>query len=205
MKLKTLIKVPTNVRIAFSGGVDSLVAAHYYKKLNLNVELWHFNHECEHSDLIEHQCRERANSLGLPIVVGTFSDYGKFEKNQSLEDAWRRGRYNFLRSSEVACVTAHHLDDAVETWIWSALHGNPKLIPMKDDVMYRPFLIIRKDKLYDYAELYDLNPVDDPYNRELDLTRNYMRANMMEHVLRINPGVHKVIKKKYLKEISNRK
>ena len=202
MKLKTLMKLPTTVRIAFSGGVDSLVAAHYYGVfLNLNVELWHFNHGCQYSDQIEKECRALAdNILKLPIVVGNVK--GDRSKGQSLEDFWRRERYSFLRSSSIPFATAHHLDDSVEGWCMSAMHGNPKLIPYKDDLVYRPFLIVRKEKLQEYADAHDLYPVYDPYNDDLHLTRNYVRANMMEHVLKINPGIHKVIKKKYLQEIA---
>ena len=36
-----------------------------------------------------------------------------------------------------------------------------------------------------------------------DLTRNYIRANIMEHAYRINPGLKKVIRKKYLNEKTN--
>lgn len=199
MKLKTLIKVPTNVRIAFSGGVDSLVAAHYYKKLNLNVELWHFNHECEYSDLIEDQCRERAKSLGLPIVVGNYSVYTDDENDKrSTEDRWRRARYRFLRSNNMPFITAHHLDDAVETWLFTSIHGNPKLIPVSDDLVLRPFLPIRKRTLEEYANKYNLVPVRDEYNFDQSKMRNYMRFNLIQHVLVVNPGLHKTIKKKYL-------
>lgn len=193
-----------NLKLAFSGGVDSLAAAHFFRRRK-DLTLYHFNHGCEYSDQIAEECIEKANELGLPIIIGRIR--GKRKKNQSLEDFWRRERYRFLyEESGVDVVTAHHLDDAIETWIWSSLHGESKLIqPMqshmvndKHNYLHRPFLLTPKRELVDYAERHGLKPVHDPYNEELHLTRNYIRANMMEHVRVVNPGIEKVIRKKYL-------
>ncbi len=125
---------------------------------------------------------------------------GSPNKGQSLEDFWRRARYRFLRSFPEQFITCHHLDDAVETWVWSSLHGNPKIIPVSDAKVIRPFLITEKQDFQNYADRHGLVAVDDPYNRDFSLTRNYIRANIMEHAYRINPGLKKVIRKKYLNE-----
>lgn len=192
------------LKIAFSGGVDSLVAAHFYRR-RTDVVLCHFNHGCEYSDQIAEECIEKAKELELPIIIGNIRR--KRKKNQSLEEFWRRERYRFLyEESGVDVVTAHHLDDAIETWVWSSLHGESKLIhPMrayevndKYNWLHRPFLLTPKRELVEYAERHGLKAVHDPYNEELHLTRNYIRHNMMEHVLKVNPGIEKVIRKKYL-------
>lgn len=195
--INLLMKVPRKINIAFSGGVDSLVASHFFNKGKHDITLLHFNHGCEYSDAIEQQCRERAESLSVPIIVKTI-EQGEPNKGQSLEDYWRRARYRFLRSFDEQFITCHHLDDAVETWVWSALHGNPKIIPASDDKVLRPFLITPKSTLVEYADRHNLIAVDDPYNRDYSLTRNYIRVNIMEHAYKVNPGLNKVIKKKYL-------
>lgn len=200
--LKLLTKIPRRINLAFSGGVDSLVVAHFLAKGKHDVTLLHFNHGCQYSDEIEKQCVERAESLSLPIVVTHMAE-GTPNKGQSLEDYWRRSRYRFLRSYDDQFITCHHLDDAVETWIWSCLHGNPKLIPIKDDKVLRPFLTTEKAQFQEYAKKHGLVAVDDPYNRDYSLTRNYIRANMIEHAYKINPGLGKVIRKKYLAEVAN--
>lgn len=194
---KLSCKIPRKVNLAFSGGVDSLVAAHFLKRGKHDVTLLHFNHGCEYSNEIERRCREEAAKLNLPIIVGIIS--GEQSKGQSLEDLWRRARYRFLRSFDDKFITVHTLDDSVETWIWSSCHGEGKIIPLSDDKVIRPFLLTKKDSIIEYAAKNELTPVDDPFNRDLHLTRNYMRANMMTHVYRINPGIDKVIRKKYLK------
>lgn len=197
--IQLLTKIPRKINLAFSGGVDSLAAAHFLQR-NHDVTLLHFNHGCEYSDEIEWNCRHRVeNHLdGVPIIVKKIEE-GQPAKGQSLEDYWRRARYKFLRSFDDPFITCHHLDDAVETWIWSSLHGEGKLIPFKDDKVIRPFLLTEKSQLIEYARKNSLIPVGDPYNFDNSLTRNYIRANIMQHAYVVNPGLKKVIRKKYLK------
>lgn len=189
-------KIPHKVNLAFSGGVDSLAVAHFLKMGKRDVTLLHFNHGNSYSNDMEQQCRDRAEQLGLPIIVGNISESRK--EKQSMEDFWRRARYRFLRSFDDNFITCHHLDDAVETWVWSSLHGEGKLIPVSDDKLIRPFLLTKKQKFIEYTNRYNLSPVDDPSNGDPHLMRNYMRVNMMEQIYHINPGIDKVIRKKYL-------
>lgn len=199
--IKTATKIPHKVCLAFSGGIDSLAAAHFLAAGKKNVTLLHFNHGCEYSDGIAVQCQVKAEELGLPIFIGHIGD-GTTPKGESLENFWRRARYKFLRnyanSVDQKLITCHHLDDAVETWIWSSLHGEGKVIPVEDNTVIRPFLLTEKQGFIDYAHSRGLIAVDDPYNDELHLTRNYIRANMMQHAYYVNPGLKKVIRKKYL-------
>lgn len=198
--MKLLCEVPNEVYIAFSGGVDSLVAAHFFKRGRKKVHLLHFHHGCQYSDAIMEECKQRADELGLPLTVGV-NDAGP-PTGISLEEFWRDQRYKFLKPySQIApVVTCHHLDDAVETWVWSALHGEPKLIPVRRRNFIRPFLVTEKQWFISYAERHGLVPVHDPYNEEYHLTRNYIRRNIIPHALHINPGLRKVIRKKYLCE-----
>jgi len=64
--------------------------------------------------------------------------------------------------------------------------------------LVRPFLLTKKEQFERLVEHHGLSPVEDKYNDNMDLTRNYIRHVMMPHVLKINPGIEKVIKKKYL-------
>lgn len=208
IQLATKIPKGKTVYIAFSGGVDSLCAALYYRNKGFDVQLLHFNHGCEYSNGIEEGCRKLSEALELDIVVG-YNDTPPKPK-QSIEDAWRRARYRFLYSclpENGYLVTAHHLNDAVETWIWSSMHGEGKVIEPHQEIVYddklcnlvRPFLISTKSELEKYVENSGMHPVPDAYNKDNSLTRNYIRNVMMPHVLKINPGIEKVIKKKYLK------
>lgn len=202
-------KVPKGetVYIAFSGGVDSLAAALYYRNKGFDVKLLHFNHGCEYSEEIEEGCRRLSDEIGVPILVGYNDALPK--PKQSIEDAWRRARYRFLYSTVPAgsyIVTAHHIQDSIETWVWSSMHGEGKIIEPHQEVNYngntynlvRPFLLNTKEKLIEYVRNSGYQEVPDEYNKKNELTRNYIRNVMMPHVLKINPGIEKVIRKKYI-------
>lgn len=199
IKLNTTL--PSNFYLAFSGGVDSLAAAHFLKNGKKNFTLLHFNHGCEYSDEIEMQCKSRAESLGLNLTVAKITK--KTTNKKSLEEHWRDERYSFFRrfaSVDTPVLTCHHLDDSVESWIWSSLHGKPHIIkPSVDDgAILRPFLMTEKESFRSYAMRHALKPVDDPFNEDYDLTRNYIRSNIIPHAYAVNPGLKKVILKKYL-------
>ena len=193
---RILTKIPNEVGIAFSGGVDSLAVAKFLKNGNKDVTLYHFNHGCQYSNDIEEQCRESAKSLNCNIIVAGYD--GERKNGQSLEDAWRRARYRFLRSFDQKIITAHHISDAIETWVWSCLHGEGKLIPVESGNIIRPFLTTEKTVFENYCKNNNLQVVEDEMNKDLHLMRNYMRANVMQHLYHINPGLKKVIRKKYL-------
>ena len=107
-------------------------------------------------------------------------------------------RYSFFAKVNLPIITCHHLDDAVESWVFTSMHGNPFLIPHKRDNFIRPFLITEKSELSYWAITKNVPYISDPSNNETKYQRNYIRHKMMPHVLRINPGIKKTIKKKYL-------
>ena len=202
--IKMITTVPHEITIAFSGGVDSLAIAHFLKAGKRKITLAHFNHGCPVSDKIEQGCRELADQLQLPIIVKRIDD-PVVPSGSSVEDYWRRNRYRWLRLLDCRVLTGHHLDDAMETWLWSAIHGDPKLIPVESGNILRPFLTTPKREFEAYCKRHKLTAIHDECNDDLSLTRNYMRANLMPVVENINPGFEKVIRKKYLQTNLNKR
>lgn len=202
--IRFIHNVPMEVCIAFSGGVDSLAVAHFLKRGGRKITLLHFNHGCQYSDRIQAECETMAQSLGLPIVIGHAQ--GERSKGQSLEDFWRRSRYRFMReyckAHEKRLVVAHHLNDSIEGWIFSSLHGTPKLIPVYDDVLIRPFLTTPKAEFIKYCERHGLTPVHDEFNFDMHVTRNFIRKEIIPAAYKVNPGLEKVIRKMYLTQTS---
>lgn len=200
-------KIPKKINLAFSGGIDSLSAAIFLKNGRRDVTLLHFNHGNSYSNDMEMQCREVARKLDMPIQVGTLIN--EMPKGMSKEDYWRRERYSFLRSFDEQFITCHHLTDAVETWVWSSLHGDGKLIPIKDELVLRPFLMTTKEQLanfyYNNDKLTINDIVLDPSNNDTSYMRNYMRKYIMPHITNVNPGINTVIRKKYLNLIKESK
>ncbi|MDB4337538.1 hypothetical protein OAA09_00810, partial [bacterium] len=114
-------------------------------------------------------------------------------------------RYEFFESAtDRPIITAHHLGDVVENWIFTSLNGNPFLIPSQRDQFIRPFLSTEKKDFESWCNRKNVPFITDPSNLENKYRRNYIRNVMMPHVEQINPGIKKTIKKKVIYEDSRR-
>ena len=81
----------------------------------------------------------------------------------------------------------------------SSFHGLGKIIPFKrGENIFRPFLMTEKSVIRKYAESKSLNWIEDPSNQHTNFMRNYVRKNVMPHVLKVNPGIRTTIRKKML-------
>jgi tRNA(Ile)-lysidine synthase len=98
-------------------------------------------------------------------------------------------------------VTCHHLDDVAETWLFTSLNGTPKLIPSRRDNYLRPFLQTRKAVFEDWCDRKEVPYHCDESNNDTRFNRNYIRHELMPKALRVNPGLHKVLRKKIRKEL----
>ena len=186
---------PKDVAIAVSGGCDSMAVLDFLRK-SRNVTALHFNHNTPGADtyqaLVEKYCAEHA----IPLVIGSLEEVP--DEGDSLEDFWRRERYAFFEEARslLPVITCHHLDDVAETWLFTSLHGTPRLIPSRRGPYLRPFLETRKAVLEDWCERKDVPYIEDPSNEDTRFMRNYIRHELMPKALRVNPGLHKVLRKK---------
>lgn len=189
-------KLPREIYVACSGGVDSMAAVDFLKR-NHDVFVLYFNHGTHHGmkamKFVNNYCAD--NDIGF--LTNTGIDREK-HPNESQEEYWRSIRYDWLeRCTERQIVTAHHLDDCVETWVMSSMHGTGKIIPYsRNDRVLRPFRMTRKRDLELWCNLKNVPYITDDSNTDTCYTRNYVRHEMMPHILRVNPGIHKVIAKK---------
>ena len=195
--IKVQGKLPRKVYVACSGGVDSMAIVDFLKR-NHDVFVLHYNHRSLISDaamsFVCNYCVE--NDIGF--LTNVYEDKPMRLKTDSQEEYWRKCRYNWLeRCTERQIITGHHLDDCVETWVWSSMHGTPKIIPYnRTNRVLRPFRLTRKRDLKLWADLNNVPHIEDESNKNTCFTRNYIRHQMMPNVLKVNPGIHKVIAKK---------
>jgi len=193
-------KLPREIYVACSGGVDSMAAVDFLKR-NHDVFVLYFNHGTHHGmkamKFVNNYCAD--NDIGFLTNTGTNRE--KHPK-ESQEEYWRSIRYDWLElCTERPIVTAHHLDDCVETWVWSSMHGTGKIIPYnRNDRILRPFRMTRKRDLELWANLKNVPYITDDSNTDTCYTRNYIRHEMMPNVLRVNPGIYKTISKKVTKD-----
>ena len=194
--IKVQGSIPRNIAVAVSGGVDSVALLDFLSK-NHKVTVLHVDHGTANGEkartFVESLCADNQHEL----LIHTVTD--KKPANQSYEEFWRNERYSFFHSYQGTVITGHHLNDCVETWIWSSMHGEGKIIPYANKNVIRPFRATKKADFLSWAQRKDLCWVEDESNKDTSYTRNYIRHEAMPHMLRINPGLEKVIKKKVLK------
>lgn len=190
--LKLLYPLPKQLTVAFSGGLDSVAVTDFLSRKH-DVTCAFFHHGTENSeramDFVAHYCSDRK----LPLLVGFIRQPNK-PKELSTEEHWRNERYDFF-STLGPVVTAHHLDDCIETYVWSALHGKPKVIPLTRNNIIRPFLTTYKSEFRNWCERKNLNWCEDTSNEDTKYMRNYVRKHIIPHALQVNPGLGTVVKK----------
>lgn len=186
-------KLPEHVYVACSGGVDSMTAIDFLSRRHKVTAVFY-----HHGNLLaEKEHFFIKNNLPKNIrVVTEFNRDTEKPAFLSNEEYWRNCRYKFFKSLDVPVITCHHLDDCVETWIWSSLHGEGKIIPFRNENVIRPFRATRKQAFIDWAEKHNVPHFEDPSNQDTKFMRNFIRHELMPKALVVNPGLHKVIKKK---------
>lgn len=189
--IKLLFPLPKHVTVAFSGGVDSVAVVDFLSKKH-DVTCAFFHHGTSNSenafDFVTKFCSDRK----LPLYLGMLND--EKPKDLSYEEFWRNERYKFLATLGPV-ITAHHLDDCVETYIWSSLHGKPKVPNLIRGNVIRPFLTTPKSELVDWCVRKEIKWCEDLSNNDEKYTRNYIRKNLIPHAFHVNPGLYKTVKK----------
>ena len=201
--IKLASKIPNNVYIAVSGGLDSMVALDFLgRSKNRNIEVLHFNHGTEHGRLAEDFVTDFCAKNGINYYVGQISSSKK--RGESPEEYWRRERYCFFNKfKDKKIITCHHLDDQVENYIFTMLNGREMLIPYERDNFIRPFLSSSKEELKSWAERKRVVYISDPSNYDLKYMRNLIRHELVPIARKVNPGLQKVVKKKVENLLNN--
>lgn len=189
--IRLSVPLPKKVTVACSGGVDSMAVVDFLRRKH-DVTIAYFNHGTFHGYEAHKFVAEYCSDNHIPMLFGTCRS--EKETNESREEYWRRERYDFLKELGPV-ITCHHLDDCVETYVWSSMHGTPKVIPMIRNNVLRPFLTTRKRDFENWCSVYDVPFIQDESNYDTKYMRNYIRNEMMPHVLKVNPGIHTLVKK----------
>ena len=195
-------KLPRDIVLACSGGVDSMAALDFLRR-NHRVTVAYFNHKTEHGQKAGAWLREQCRTKYTDVRYREHTIEGECPKDMSKEEWWRNERYAWFNGEAWkghTVVTAHHLDDCVETWIWSSMHGTAKIIPYTRQNVVRPFRLTRKRDFELWTNLNNIEYIEDDSNANICYTRNYIRHEMMPHVLKVNPGIHKLIAKRVRNE-----
>jgi len=206
----TDVKLPlqTPLVVAYSGGVDSTVllqaviayreqfdspihAVHVHHGLSDNAEQWakHCELQCRLEDVAFHLYR---------VDVDTGS-------RKSLEAEARKVRYNALLEvcDQIGGVLllGQHAEDQLETVLLQLKRGaGPQGLAGMGEVQYRgdtlimrPMLALEKAEIVAYAEEEMLQWVEDESNQQNSFDRNFLRNEIIPHLLARWPKLTKTV------------
>lgn len=169
--------------VAVSGGVDSVSLLHaLVGTVETNTHKFvvaHFDHGIRADSRAD---RILAQDLASRYKVPFVYDEGKLGR-QASEDVARKARYKFLRQTKKATgasmiITAHHIDDELETAVFNLLRGTNRkgltALRGSQDIL-RPMLHIKKRDIVRYAKENKLTWREDETNKDTVYSRNYIR------------------------------
>ncbi|MDB3868633.1 tRNA lysidine(34) synthetase TilS, partial [Candidatus Marinimicrobia bacterium] len=181
--------------IAISGGVDSMVLLHCLHELGLSFYTVHFDHN------YHYQSKEVSRFLYNLSQYTTLKSHFNIELNldgaKNFESDARFKRYRHLKNlrRRLNCdfiLTAHHLDDQIETLhmkrIQNTHWSNSLGIREKINFIRRPLLSISKKQIINYAKEKRITWKEDPTNADNSFLRNRIRNIELPNALNLNPG-----------------
>ena len=193
------------VWLACSGGRDSLALAalcvQLYRqgKLPFLPQLLHVNHGLQADSLIwAAHVTDWAAVQKIPCHILHAQVIG------SDEQAARQARYDIMRAhinQGDVLLLGHHADDQAETVLMRLIQGagvnglsgmQPWRVQRQDgqcNILWRPWLTVRRTTISAYAKRLELPYIDDPTNDTGDNVRSGLRRDIMPILATYNPNV----------------
>ncbi|OXL14973.1 tRNA lysidine(34) synthetase TilS [Polynucleobacter cosmopolitanus] len=191
---------PTQLAVAFSGGLDSTVLLHATIKAHgkKNVHAFHVHHGIQkEADQWQAHCKAVAKKFGCHFDTKNV----KLNKQSNIESQARNLRYEALTQMCEAhkiqdLLLAHHLDDQAETVLIQLMRGAglPGLSAMPQVKsnelihLWRPFLNMCRKDLESYAEEHKLTWIEDPSNQDESYRRNAVRKSILPTLEKFQKG-----------------
>ncbi len=182
------------ILVACSGGLDSVVLSRLLKELQINISLAHCNFSLRRneSDEDEKFVLSLADKLSIPIFNKKFDTKSFSEKNGvSTQMAARELRYQWFdelckEHSFDYLVTAHHLDDDLETFFINLSRGTGLRgltgIPSISEQVVRPLINFPREEILLYAKEKDIPWREDSSNKKTDYLRNKIRLEVIPNL-----------------------
>ena len=198
-KLKSLKQ--SKFLIALSGGVDSMVLADLFNKNKLDFSIAHCNFKLrskesdDDEDFVLNWCAKNK----IQSYISRFNTTNYCKKNKiGVQEGARNLRYDwFYKLKDLYnfdyIVTAHHLDDQIETYLINSMRGSGLNglvgIPEKQNNLFRPLLEILKDQILEYAKSNKIDFREDSSNLKNDYYRNMIRNSILPEFKRFDDNV----------------
>lgn len=189
---RALLPKGAGLLLAVSGGLDSVVLLHLFRRLararDYRLAVGHVNHGLRgaESDADETFVAGLAEEAGLPFFSARLAP--DFYAGQNKQAAARKERYarlkRWVKEAQLDyLLTAHHADDAAETLLINLLRGaGPEGLggmAWRNDLLVRPLLGFSRAELSAYAAAHELPWREDATNASDDYLRNRLRHQVL--------------------------
>jgi tRNA(Ile)-lysidine synthase len=191
-----------NLKLAFSGGLDSTVLLHLLARLretrDLDLQAIHVHHGLHpDADTWVETCFNQCKRLDIELVV---EKVDVVPDEHGLEAAARQARYEalgkYVRSERDELLTAHHRDDQAETLLLhlvrgagvNGMAGMPPRRRFKQGWLSRPLLETSRDTIQSYALKNRLQWIEDDSNTDPAIRRSFLRQAVIPQLTRHWPG-----------------
>lgn len=202
--------------LAISGGVDSMVLLDLMLKSQMNISVAHcnFNLRGKESDLDEKFVKNYCKHNNVPCFLNNF-DTEKYasENKKSIQISARELRYDWFFKLKNEhnfdyIVTAHHLDDSLETFFINLSRGTgiEGLTGIRENEnIIRPLLDFSRAEIEQYAIQNNIQWREDSSNSSDKYLRNTIRHNIVPLFKEINPEFLNSFSKtiSYLQEVQS--
>ena len=185
--------------LAVSGGVDSMVLLNLFYKLRFDICIVHCNFQLrgKESDADEMLVRETCQDSYIPYFIESFDTLEFAKENKlSIQLAARKLRYDWFQEllslGYDYVLTAHHLDDNVETFLINFTRGTGLEgltgIPSQNGNIIRPLLPFSREEIENYAQANQIQWREDSSNASDKYFRNKLRHNIVPTLKELNTG-----------------
>ncbi|MFN7045794.1 MAG: tRNA lysidine(34) synthetase TilS [Flavobacterium sp.] len=185
--------------LAVSGGIDSMVLLDLFYKLRFDICVVHCNFQLrgKESDADEMLVREICQDSYIPYFIESFDTLEFAKENKlSIQLAARKLRYDWFQ--EIISLgfdyvlTAHHLDDNVETFLINFTRGTGLEgitgIPAQNGNIIRPLLPFSREEIENYAKQNKIQWREDSSNASDKYFRNKLRHDIVPILKELNTG-----------------
>lgn len=189
--------------MALSGGVDSMSCLHFLiRGKRLPKVIVYIDHNTGHSKETISKISKFLTgcNIQMRLLIRKIEPQNLVLK-QSKEEYWRTERLKIFSDLysyyQVPIITGHTLDDCVEQYVMGtlALNNFPKTLEYNGPYgIIRPFRTWKKSKILQYAKRYKIDYAEDVSNTDTTLVRNYVRHILIPAILKVNPGLYKLVR-----------
>lgn len=199
--LEKYISENEKIILACSTWPDSIFLLHQILESTYKNDLivCYFNHHLREEAKEEEEfitILSKKYKFQLEIWEAHIENMRLLSKSVSLEELARKERYEFLENIRKKydasyILTAHHLDDRIETFLFNLLRGSKLtgLINMteKSGNILRPLLHLEKKEILNYLEEKWIPCRVDISNMDVTITRNFLREDVIPLFQSVNP------------------